>query len=435
VRRSAAMNRCAAPEEWVPPAAIKLLSAAGFRLLRGLNKVGRLAIDDGRRIVSLDRETLLEKSSRLMGLTDFGGDAFLTPLDVLLRSFEEDAELNLVGRITVHREMLRLLCNRLCIQRDRILFPIIAHEMIRQPIVITGLPRSGTTFLHGLLAQDPCCRAPQVWEVMHPSPPPECATYRSDPRIALTRRELSFINVLMPGFEKCHCIEARLPQECIAITDHSFLSYLFESMYYVTSYRKWHDAQDKRPAYRYHRQFLQTLQWNCPGSHWVLKAPSHMMALDALLEVYPDAQIVMTHRDPLKVLPSCASFAQVLRAPFTARIDLIALGAEVSLRWADSADAATRLRSRQKGVHGRFYDVSYPDLARDPMAVVRSIYSYFGRELTREAQDAMRLFIVQQPKDKNGVHSYCLQQFGLDPDEEREKFNWYSNYFGVTPEI
>ena len=135
------------------------------------------------------------------------------------------------------------------------------------------------------------------------------------------------------------------------------------------------------------------------------------------------------------MLPSCASFAQVLRAPFTARIDLIALGAEVSLRWADSADAATRLRSRQKGVHGRFYDVSYPDLARDPMAVVRSIYSYFGRELTREAQDAMRLFIVQQPKDKNGVHSYSLQQFGLDPDEEREKFNGYSNYFGVTPEI
>ena len=433
MRRSSVTSKGAVQGGRVPPAAGKLLSAAGFRLLRGLNMVGRLA-DDGRRIVSLDRETLLEKCRRLTGLTDFGGDAFLTPLDVLLRSFEEDAKLNLVGRITVQREMMRLLCNRLCIQRDRTLFPMIAKERIRQPIVITGLPRSGTTFLHGLLAQDPCCRAPQVWEVMHPSPPPQCGSYRSDPRINLTRKELSFIDVLMPDFRKCHCIEARLPQECIAITDHSFLSYLFESMYYVTSYRQWHDAQDKRPAYRYHRQFLQNLQWNCPGSHWVLKAPSHMMALDALLDVYPDARIVMTHRDPLKVLPSCASFAHVLRAPFTGEIDRFELGAEVSRRWADSAAAATRLRSRQKGVRGRFYDVSYPELVRDPMGVVRGICSCFDRELTREAQDAMRLFIMQQPKDKNGVHSYSLQQFGLDPDEEREKFNGYSNYFGVTPE-
>ena len=435
MRRFAARSKQETPKQKLPAAVRKLISTAGSRLLRGLNKAGSLAIDDGRRVVSLHRETLLEKSRRLTGLEDFGGDAFLLPLDILLRSFEEDARLNLVGRITVQSEMLRLLCNRLCIQRDRKLFPAIADERIRQPIVITGLPRSGTTFLHGLLAQDPCCRAPQVWEVMHPSPPPECTTYKSDPRIALTRRELSFIDVLMPDFEKCHCIEARLPQECIAITDHSFLSYLFESMYYVTSYRAWHDAQDKRPAYRYHRQFLQNLQWNCPGSHWVLKAPSHMMALDALLDVYPDAQIVMTHRDPLKVLPSCASFAQVLRAPFTREIDPVALGAEVSRRWADSADAATGLRRRQKGVHGRFFDVDYPDLLRDPMAVVRSIYGYFDRELTRDAQEAMRLFIVQQPKDKKGVHRYSLQQFGLDPEAEREKFNEYSNYFGVTPEI
>ena len=102
---------------------------------------------------------------------------------------------------------------------------------------------------------------------MHPSPPPESASYRNDPRITLTRKELSWIDVLMPDFEKCHSIEAGLPQECIAMTDHSFLSYLFESMYFVTSYRQWHDLQDKRPAYQYHRQFLQQLQWRCPGTH------------------------------------------------------------------------------------------------------------------------------------------------------------------------
>lgn len=433
MKRYAPRNRKLVAARALPGAGRKLLCACGNRLLHGFNLLGHFLLRDGRSFLSLERELLLAQARDLTGLADFGGQEFLTPLDVLLRSFEEDARLNLTGRLTVRHEMLRLLCNRLCIERDRRQFPGIAQERIRQPIFITGLPRSGTTFLHALMAQDRGCRAPQVWEVMHPSPPPDSGSYRTDPRIALTRRELSWLDVLMPGFEKCHCIEACLPQECIAITDHSFLSYLFESMYFVTTYRNWHERQDKRPAYRYHRRFLQQLQWRCPGKHWVLKAPSHLMALDALMEVYPDAQIVMTHRDPLKVLPSCASFARLMRAPFTGPIDCRALGAEVSRRWADSARAATRLRSRAP--RGRFFDVSYPDLLRDPMGVVRELYRYFDRELTHEAQNAMRLYIVQQPKDKHGAHRYSLQQFGLDPEEEREKFDEYSSYFGVNPEI
>lgn len=422
------------PRGAVPAAVRELVTLAGSRFLKGVNRAGRVALDDGRKIVSLSRGRLLEKARRITGLDDFGPDPFLVPLDILLRSFEEDADLNLIGRITVQREMLRLLCNRLCLERDRRHNPDIGRERIRQPMFITGLPRSGTTFLHALLAQDPGCRAPLVWEAMHPSPPPECETHRTDPRIALTRRELAWIDVLMPRFHACHCIDACLPQECIALMDHSFLSYLFESMYYVTSYRSWHDAQDKRPAYLYHRRFLQQLQWRCPGTHWVLKAPSHMMALETLLEVYPDAQIVMTHRDPLKVLPSCASFAEVLRSPFTGSVDPCALGAEVSRRWADSATAAVRLRSDQRKCKGHFLDVQYADLVRDPMGVVRNIYRFFDRDLTREAQECMRLFIVNEPKGKMGVHSYTLGQFGLDPVEEREKFKGYCSYFDVAPE-
>lgn len=399
-----------------------------------MNATGRSLLNDGRALVRLDAGLLLEKSRRLTGLDDFGDNSFLVPLDRLLRSFDEDADLNLVGRLTVQREMLRLLCNRLCMHHDRSVFPALAQEKIRQPIFITGLPRSGTSFLHALMAQDPGCRAPQVWEVMHPSPPPECDSYRSDPRIALTRRELSWVDVLMPDFGKCHRIEARLPQECIAMTDHSFLSYLFETVYYVTSYRNWHDLQDKRPAYLYHRQFLQQLQWRCPGSHWVLKAPSHMMALRTLLEVYPDAQIVMTHRDPLKVLPSCASFTEVLRAPFTGPIERKSLGAEVSRRWVDAAGDATRLRLAQKGVKGRFHDVSYLELIRDPLAVVRRIYREFDRDLTSEALSAMRHYLLSDPKDRGGAHSYSLQKYGLDAESEREKFKEYLDCFAVEPE-
>ena len=412
----------------------KALAPLGTGLLRGLNALGRLALDDGRRLVTLDREALLEKSRRLTGLKDFGDDTFLPALEILLHSFEEDARLNLLGRITVQFEIVRVLSNRLRLQRDRTIYPGISREEIRRPIFITGLPRSGTTFLHAIMSKDPACRVPQVWEVMHPSPPPESASYLADPRIAQTRRELAWIDILMPGFDTCHTIDAVLPQECIALTDHSFLSYLFESMYHVSGYRSWHDAQDKRPAYEYHRRFLQHLQWRCPGDHWVLKAPSHLMALDALFEVYPDAQVVMTHRDPLKVLPSCASFARVLRAPFTCAINPQLLGAEVSRRWADSARLVTGLRSGRGDLAERFCDVGYPELIRDPMPVVQRIYRHFGRELTPEAAGAMERFIAGHPKDQNGVHSYSLQQFGLDPATERRNFQGYIDYFGVLPE-
>jgi hypothetical protein len=410
-------------------------AGVGTAVLEGLNSFARVALKDGRALIKLEPEALLEKSRRLTGLDDFGDSDFLTPLGILLRSFEDDAALNLIGRVTVQSEMVRMLCNKLRMQHDRTRFPEIGAQQIARPLFITGLPRSGTTFLHALLSQDPACRAPQVWEVMHPSPPPESASYRVDPRITMTRRELAWIDVLMPDFHKCHTIDADLPQECIAMTDLSFLSYVFESMYYVTSYRKWHDAQDKRPAYHCHRRFLQHLQFRCPGSHWVLKAPSHLMALDALLQVYPDAQIVLTHRDPLKVLPSCASFAQVLRAPFTGPIDLSVLGAEVSQRWADSARLVTRMRSERPDLDRQFLDVSYRELVRDPMTAVAGIYRYFGRELTLEAEAAMRRFIAVHPKDKHGAHRYELEEFGLDPAVERAKFREYTDFFDVVTEV
>jgi hypothetical protein len=421
-------------EQGSAPAGKKMLVSFGTGMLKGVNTVGRVALRDGRFLVRLDRDFLIEKSRRLTGLRDFGDEAFLEPLDILLRSFERDARLNLIGRITVHCEMVRMLCNKLCMQRDRVMFPQIPEQKIVKPMFITGLPRSGTTFLHALLSQDPACRAPQVWEVMHPSPPPEQKSYRTDPRIEVTRRELSWIDVLMPDFHKCHTIDATLPQECIAMTDLSFLSYVFESMYYVTTYRKWHDLQDKLPAYRCHRNFLQHLQWRYPGSHWVLKAPSHLMSLDSLFQVYPDAQIVLTHRDPLKVLPSCASFAHVLRAPFTGSIDLKVLGAEVSRRWADAARAVTRMRGGESGREGQFFDVSYQDLTRDPMAVVVGLYRHFERELSAEAEAAMRQYIAQNPKDKKGAHRYSLEQFGLDPRQERLNFQEYTDYFRVATE-
>jgi hypothetical protein len=403
-------------------------------LLRLINKVGRPLTKNGFSFLRLDEKTLLDKACAQTGLDDFGDDSFREALQVLLRAFETEAGLSFVGRICVHGDSVRLLSNRLRLVADRRRHPAIAAEVIRRPLFITGLPRSGTTFLHALLAQDPAHRAPQVWEVMHPSPPPEQASYATDARITATARELKWLDLLMPDFETVHLIDARLPQECIAITSHDFRSYTFETMYTVPSYRAWHDRQDRRPVYEFHRHFLQHLQWRCPGQRWVLKAPSHLLALEALLQVYPDAGIILTHRDPLKVLASCASFTEVLRRGFSDRLDKAALAQEVLERWVEGAGLAVKYRQDQGNLRQQLFDVHYLELLRDPMSMVRRIYAVFDLELTGAAETAMERFLLANPKNKGGVHRYSLEEFGLTPETERRRFQFYLDFFGIEPE-
>jgi hypothetical protein len=403
-------------------------------LLRLINTIGRPWAKNGFSFLRLDETALLNKACAQTGLDDFGDDSFREALGVLLRSYETEAQLSFVGRICVHSDLVRLLNNRLRLVADRRRHPGIAAEVIRRPLFITGLPRSGTTFLHALLAQDPAHRAPQVWEVMHPSPPPEQASYATDPRITTTARQLKWLDFLMPDFNKVHLIGARLPQECIAITSHAFRSYTFETLSTVDSYRVWHDSQDKRPEYEFHRQFLQHLQWRCPGQRWVLKAPGHLLALEGLLQVYPDAGIVLTHRDPLKVLASCASFTEVLRHGFSDQVDKVAMARQVQQRWTEGARLAVKFRQHQGNSHRQLLDVHYLELLRDPMAMVRRIYEFFGLELTGEAETAMEGFLLANPQNKGGVHRYSLEEFGLNPETERRRFQFYLDFFGIEPE-
>jgi hypothetical protein len=401
--------------------------------LRLINAAGRRFLQNGFSWLRLDEKTLLDKAVERTGLDDFGDTSFLEAFRVLLQAYETEAEFNFIGRVCVHSDTVRTLDNRLRLVADRRRHAAIAAEVIRRPLFITGLPRSGTTFLHALLAQDPDHRAPQVWEVMHPSPPPEAASYARDRRITTTARELKWIDILMPDFKTVHLIDARLPQECIAITNHDFRSYTFESMYHVPSYRAWHDVQDKRPEYEFHRHFLQHLQWRTPGKRWVLKAPSHLLALDGLLQVYPDAGIILTHRDPLKVLPSCASFTEVLRRAFSDCVDKVSLAQEVRQRWEEGAGLAVKYR-QMPGLQKQFFDVRYSDLIRNPMSMVQRLYEHFDLELTSAAEGAMQQFLQANPKNKGGVHRYSLEEFGLNPEEERRRFQFYLDFFGLEPE-
>ncbi|HXJ78330.1 MAG TPA: sulfotransferase [Candidatus Methylomirabilis sp.] len=406
--------------------------SAGIRTANALGAVLRRV---GVPFVSLDEQDLLDAARRATGLDDFGDDSFREPLRHLLACLETEADLTLVGRIAAHRDLVGLLINRLHLTEDRKRHPEIADESIVAPIFIVGLPRTGSTLLHHLLAQDPTTRAAQAWEVMYPSPPPTRESYETDPRIERARKQLRWLDWMAPDFKTIHPVGAQLPLECIAIMGASFRSTRFQTTYNVPSYEAWLDDQDMRPAYVFHRQFLQHLQWRAPGARWVLKAPSHVFSFDALLDAYPDARLVQTHRDPVTVLASVASLSSVLQRAFSGRREPTEFGQEVTTRWTDGLERSLELRRSGRVSVERVVDVQYRELARDPMATVRRVYAQFQLPLSPAAERRMQQFLAEHHQDKHGRHHYALDNFGLDAQALALRFKAYSDYFGVPSEL
>jgi len=389
----------------------------------------RLMERPARRCVALEVRDLLATGRRRGGGHEFEDLKFSDGLHRLVRALATEAHLNLLGRIAAREAIVGHLANRLQLEADRRRFPGIATQEIRRPIVITGLPRSGSTLLHGLLAQDPANRVPQTWEMLSPSPPPERASYERDARIARTERQLRWFHRLVPEFRRIHRVGARLPEECTVILSHSFLSSQFCSMYTVPSYQGWVRGQDLRPAYELHRRFLQQLQWRYPGTRWILKAPAHLPALRELCAVYPDVRVIMTHREPLEVLASEASLHTVLRRTFSDAVDPAQVGREVTELTADEIRAGLAARDDECAPPERLFDVRYRDLVKDPMGAVRTIYDRFGMSLTSSTETRMQQYLTETPKDKHGAHEYSLAQFGLDPEEERARYRAYRERF------
>ena len=377
-----------------------------------------------RQLAPLDMQSLLDVATRQTGLADFGDEGFRTGLGILLESYEADAGLNTIGRLAARADVLRILKTRLRLEDDRKRFPEIAHEAIVKPIFITGLPRSGTTLLHNLLAQDPDSRVPLTWEVMFPTPPPAHDTHDRDPRIAEAGASLAWLDCLAPGFRRIHPVDAGLAQECIEITTYAFESPRFHTTHNAVAYQTWLAGCDQRAAYAYHRRVLQQLQCRFPARRWVLKAPSHLFALEALVETYPDACIIQTHRDPLEVLPSTASLTAALRRAFSNTVDLAEIGTEVVQRWAEGLRRAAEFRTTHT-LRTPACDVWYADLLCDPIAEVQRIYRHFDLELTAPLEAAMRRYLAANPQHKHGTHDYALNEFGLAPNQVKSQFHAY----------
>jgi len=426
VEKSATLGSTRARQQWRPhrPLRYRLINAA-------VRTVQRLSFARP----ALDPASLIEAAHQETGLGDFGPDRFRAGLRTLTESLERESRLNPLGRAAARREFIALLANRLRVLDHRKRNPQVAAEEIHRPLFVIGMARTGTTLLFGLLAQDPAHRSPMTWEVAMPCPPPETATYYSDPRIEEVEQRFKAMKRAVPGWDAIHPVSARLPQECLFIHAMDFHSMQFEAMYNVPSYEHWLELQDMRPTYRFQRDFLQHLQSRCPGDRWVLKSPAHLIALDALLEVFPDALIVQTHRDPLEVIGSAASLHCTLRAASCDGIDPHAVGRDQFDFWSRVLDRAIAVRDRSAGNASRFFDVQYEDLLSDPMGCVGRIYSHFGMDLTDEADARMRKFMAENGREKHGVHRYTLEMFGIDPAEAFDRFAVYCRRFDLKRRI
>jgi hypothetical protein len=403
-------------EQTRPLLPVRLLNGCGALLEKTrIQRTPLLAVD------------LIETAKRRCGFDDFGGGDFFEAISRLLESCHRESRLNLIGRIALRSDLLRTLCSRLLMEEDLQIYPGIARQEIREPLFIVGLPRSGTTLLHTLLAADPEHRVPLTWEVMTPSPPTGDHEQR---RIQRAIQSCNYLNWLAPTFRHVHAVGAELPQECVGLMTPSFMSDQFDTMYYVPSYRAWFFRQDLLPAYEYHRRFLQHLQFRRSARRWVLKAPTHMSALPTLLSVYPDALFVQTHRQPLEAMASVSSLITILRRVFSDAVDPLVVCRDAVQYWSQTLD--TFLQERDRLPHKRICDLDFLEIRRDPIAAVRRIYKHFGWLLSPETEQRMRVVLARQSREQYGNHRYDLSQFGFDPAEGARAFAAYCEQFGFS---
>lgn len=382
----------------------------------------------------LDAEPLLAEARRRTGRDDFGDPFFRKGLDVLLRALRDEAALHASGLAIVREDLIRLLSNRLELTAVFRAHPEITARRIERPIFIVGLPRTGSSILHELLAVDPENRTPMTWEVKFPYPPPEAATAESDPRIAAMDAELAAMDVAIPEFKKMHPQGARLPQECLNLTTHELASIFWSVSHDVPSYQAWLDDVDARPVYAFHHRMLRYFHWHRPPERWVLKSSSHLWSLDALLDEYPDACLVQTHRDPLKVLASFTSLVKTLRRLYSDRFDGLRIAREQAAFLADGLARAVAVRDSGRLAPEQVVDLHFRDFIADPIARIAGIYAHFGRRLSPEAETRMRRFLAANPGDQYGPHRYRFSETGLNPAAERRRFAAYQARFGIASE-
>lgn len=384
--------------------------------------------------VRLERDVLLDDARRQAGLDDFGSDDFVERLDVLLRALREEAGLSAFGTFASSMLLRQLLVNRLLIEDLVRRHPEILDVELVRPIIIAGLPRTGTTHLHNLMSADPRLRSLPYWESLEPvlasseTPAPGAP----DPRLARTEMALGLVNASMPYFVRMHEMTADHVHEEIQLLAIDFSSMLFETISPMPSWRDYYRAHDQTPHYAYLRKILQCLTWLRGGGRWVLKSPQHLEQLGPLARVFPDATLVVTHRDPVSITASMATMVAYTARMNVERPDPRAIGAYWSQRVEDLLRAC--VRDRELLPAAQSIDVRFEDFTADDFAMVERIFALAGHPMTPEARAAMDAFLEAHPRGKHGTVVYDMAALGLDRSERRAALRFYSERFGLRDE-
>jgi Sulfotransferase family len=374
-----------------------------------------------------DATSLIASTVEEEGSDDFGGSSFLEGLERLCEALATEAELTVLGETILEMRLRRLLCNRLRIQRTWKEHPDIGDEEIEGPVIVLGLPRTGTTALSQLLALDPQIRSLRLWESNDPVPPPESTTENVDPRIADTERGLEAMYTAFPKMRSLYFQTATGPTECQDLLGMAMRTEHFDGMAHVPTYTAWVIGCDMRPAYEWHRRTLQLLQWRCPPTLWHLKTPVHLFALDEILRVYPNARFLWTHRDPAEVLGSVCSLISYTRSWVSDRDDGGSIGEEQTAIWSEAMARAIAVRRRIGDE--RFADIGFDDLNRDPVRTVAAAYERVGLRLGEEGERRMRAWSAEHPRGAHGAHEYAVEDFDLNVTQVHERFAAYLERF------
>lgn len=377
-------------------------------------------------------DRFLESARHAIAAENFGDESFLVHLRVLLRAYDEEARLTPFGRMLVTQEISGILKNRLRVERALAEDPGCLGTPIRRPLFILGLPRTGTTALHHLLACDPDSQVLEYWLAATPGPRPPRSEWESAPDFKAAARSLRMLYALDPGLKAVHWMTADGPDECRHLFLQSFLDDTFDSNANIPSYTKWLAEQDMRPAYARHRDILKLIGSPAPERRWVLKYPAHLRNLRALFEIYPDACIVQTHRDPARVLPSICSLVAGFRGLYEDAVDAAAIGRWQLEMWSEMMQGALDVRDSLDPA--RFFDLPFAEIVADPVAAVKRMYDHFGFVLSSQAEKRMRDWYGSHPQGEHGEHHYTAGAFGLSEGEIAERFRRYTERFDVSVE-
>jgi hypothetical protein len=377
--------------------------------------------------VSYDVDALLEQARAAAKLSDFGGDDFRSALRVLCETYAR-APFDEQGHKRNQRRLLMLLATRLRVQAALARHPEIADRQLARPMVLTGMPRSGTSALFNLLAADPSARALLLWETQFPDPAEGLAPGAPDPRHEAVKAYYVDAHKKNPEFTKIHFASADTPEECVLLQALSMHGVHHGVEVMLEPYGSWYREQDLAPMYAYYKMLLQMLDWQRPGDRWLLKAPAHMWAIEALIEQFPDVSIVWSHRDPLLCTASICSMTAAIPGG-TLKTDPEKLGPIVMDFYATSLERGLAARDRCEAA--RFIDVNHDDFIDDSIGVAKSIYDHFGLEMGPDARAALDAHAQSNPQGKHGSHDYSLEEWGLDARAVRERFAPYIERFGI----